>query len=340
MSGYPGKLNAHAKRTLIDRVVVEGMSVAEAARMANISRQAAYRWVRRYRHEGWEGLRSRSRRPHRCPQALPFPQVLAIVTARVQSGRGPQWIGWQLGLPASTVHRVLSRWNLQRLKWLDRVTRTSVRYEKTAPGQLLHLDVKKLRRIPPGGGRHFDPLWRHNRRHAGHGQDVLHVAIDDYSRYLYVEALADERAPTTVAFLERALAHFAQRGVRVERILTDNGMNYRSHLFQRCARTRSITLKRTRPYRPRTNGKAERVIQTLLREWAYQRRYDSNDARLAALPVFVEQYNTQRPHMALRGQPPISRLVSTMSWDSTPTYGRRLRRRGRVKTRPYIRPPC
>ena len=319
MSGSPGKLNAHAKRTLIERVVVEGVSVAEAARMANISRQAAYRWVRLYRREGWAGLRPRSRRPLHCPRALSLLTVHAIVTARVESGRGPQWIGWRLGLPASTVHRVLRRWNLHRLNWLDRVMRTPVRYEKTAPGQLLHLDVKKLRRIPPGGGRRFDPLWRHDRRHAGHGHDVLHVAIDDYSRYLYVEALLDERAPTTVGFLERALAHFATRGMQVERILTDNGMNYRSHVFRDFARARAITLKRTRPYRPCTNGKAERVIQTLLREWAYHRHYDSNEERLAALPRFVVQYNTERPHTALAGHPPVSRLMSTMSWDSTPT---------------------
>lgn len=309
MSGSPGKLNAHAKRTLIERVAFEGMSVAEAARMANISRQAGHRWVHLYRREGWDGLKPRSRRPLRCPRALPAAVVQEIVTTRVQSGRGPQWIGWRLGLPASTVHRVLKRWHLHRLRWLDRVTRAPVRYEKAAPGELLHLDVKKLRRIPPGGGRRFDPLWRHDRRQAGQGQDVLHVAIDDYSRYLYVEALADEKAATTVGFLERALAHFAQHDIGVQRILTDNGMNYRSDLFRGFAHERRITLKRTRPYRPRTNGKAERVIQTLLREWAYQRHYDSNIERLAALPVFVAQYNTQRPHMALGGHPPISRLV-------------------------------
>jgi transposase InsO family protein len=226
----------------------------------------------------------------------------------MQSGRGPQWIAWRLKLVTSTVHRILKRWNLHRLKWLDRVTRVPVRYEKSAPGELLHLDVKKLRRIPPGGGRHFDPLWRHDRRQAGQGQDVLHVAIDDYSRYLYVEALADEKALTTTAFVERALAHFAALGVRVERILTDNGMNYRSLLFRHFADDRNITLKRTRPYRPQTNGKAERVIQTLLREWAYQRPYQSNDERLAALHTFVREYNTQRPHMALGRRPPVSRL--------------------------------
>jgi len=307
MSGTPGKLNAHAKITLVERVE-GGMSVAEAARQANISSQSAYRWWRRYRAEGREGLRPRSRRPHTSPRALPAGTVQAIITARVETGRGPQWIGWQLSLPASTVHRVLRRWNLHRLKLLDRVSRASVRYEHAAPGELLHLDVKKLQRVPPGGGRHFDPLWRRDRRRGGHGSDLLHVAIDDYSRYLYVEALPDQTAATTAAFLERTLTHFAERGIRVRRVLTDNGMNYRSRLVRRLTRRQHIKLKHTRPYRPQTNGKAERVIQTLLREWAYQRHYASNDDRLEALQLYVEEYNAHRPHMALGGRPPASRL--------------------------------
>jgi len=276
--------------------------------MANVSRQTAHRWLGRYRRHGWEGLNPRSRRPHTCPRALPSDIVAAILTTRLQSGRGPQWIGWRFALPASTVHRVLRRWNLHRLGWLDRVDRTPVRYERSAPGELLHIDVKKLQRIPPGGGRHFDPDWRHDRSRQGHGFDVVHVAIDDYSRYLYVEALRDEKSPTAVAFLERALAHFAGLGVTVQRVLTDNAMTYRSRAFRRLAEERSITLKRTRPYRPQTNGKAERVIQTLLREWAYQRHYDSNDERTSALHAFVHEYNYFRPHTALDRRPPISRL--------------------------------
>jgi transposase InsO family protein len=305
----PGKLNDHAKLTLVQRVFDEGVSVAEAARMANVSRQTASRWVGRFRRDGLDGLQQRSRRPRRSPRALPADTVWAILTARVQSGRGPQWIAWRFKLAVSTVHRILVHWRLNRLGLLDRVTRSPVRYEKTSPGELLHLDVKKLRRIPPGGGRHFDPLWKHDRRTAGGGQDVLHVAIDDFSRYLYVEALADEKAATTVEFLERALAHFAQLGVRVRRILSDNGQNYRSLLFREFAVQNNITLKRTRPYRPQTNGKAERAIQTMLREWAYQRPYFDNAERLAALPHFISDYNTQRPHMALGGRPPISRLM-------------------------------
>lgn len=308
MSWAHEKLNEHAKRTLIFRVFVEQVSVAEAARMANISRQAAYRWTRRYRTEGVHGLRRRSRRPLHSPRALPPATVQRILLLRLRSGYGPQRIGAALGLPTSTVHRVLQRARLHRLWLLDRVTRRPVRYEYPTPGELVHLDVKKLQRVPPGGGRHFDPLWQHDRRTGGHGADYLHVAIDDHSRYLYVEALHDQKSPTTTDFLVRALAHFAARGVRIQRLLTDNGMNFRSRRFRYAARRRGIKTSYTRPYHPQTNGKAERVIQTLLREWAYQRPYANNDDRLAALARFQEEYNTRRPHSALGGQPPVSRL--------------------------------
>jgi transposase InsO family protein len=308
MPGSPSKLNEHAKQTLISRVVGNGMSVAEAARVANISRQAAHRWVRRYRQLGPAGLQPGNRRPLHSPRATPRPLVEAILALRRRSGRGPLWISWQLGPSRSTVHRLLCRHKLHQLKRLDRVTREAVRYEHAAPGDLLHVDVKRLARVPDGGGRHFDPLWRHDRRTAGGGFDLLHVAIDDHSRYLYVEALADQTAQTTASFLERAIAHFAERGVRISRILSDNGMNYRSNRVRRVARRHRIALKRTQPYRPQTNGKAERVIQTLLREWAYQRPYASNGERLRALELFVRAYNTRRPHTALGGQPPVSRL--------------------------------
>lgn len=309
MSGAHDKLNQHAKATLIQRVVHQRVSVAEAARMANISRQAAYRWVRRYRSEGWAGLRPRSRAPHRSPRALEPQLVVAILEERRSSGDGPFRIGALLGVPTSTVHRVLQRHNMSRLALLDRVERTLVRYEHEAPGSLVHLDVKKLQRVPPGGGRHFDPLWQHDRRRGGHGADYLHVAIDDHSRYLYVEALPDQKAPTTEDFLVRMLANFAERNIRVERLLTDNGPNYRARRFRWATRRRGIKQRFTRPYHPQTNGKAERVIQTLLKEWAYRRPYTSNDERLAALTTFQEEYNTRRPHSALGGRPPVSRLL-------------------------------
>jgi transposase InsO family protein len=310
----PGKLNEHTKRTLIDRVA-SGMPVAEVARQLNVSRQTAHYWVRRFRSLGLAGLAAGDRKPATSPRALPWETVMAILALRVTSGRGPLWIGWQLGLATSTVHRVLQRWHLNRLQLLDRVTRTPVRYEHPAPGDMVHIDVKQLRRIPDGGGRRFDEVSRHLRQgYVSAGLDFVHVAIDDHSRYLYAEILPDQSGATAAAFLRRALAHFRSLGVRVRRVLTDNGRNFQSRAFRQVADQYSVRLKRTRPYRPQTNGKAERVIQTLIREWAYLRQYLHNAERVDALQPFVDAYNTSRPHTALGCRPPISRLpVSTMS---------------------------
>lgn len=308
MSGYPGKLNEHAKRTLIERWRT-GIPVAEIARQLNVSRQTAHHWLGRFQDGSWAGLASRSCKPETSPRALSWETVMAILALRVVSGRGPQWIAWQLGLVPSTVHRVLTRWHLNRLQLLDRVTRTPVRYEHPAPGDMVHIDIKQLRRIPDGGGRRFDDVSRHLRQgYVSLGCDFIHVAIDDHSRYLYVEILPDQRGETAAAFLRRALAHFAQRGVAVRRVLTDNGRNFRSSSFKAVADEHLVRLKRTRPYRPQTNGKAERVIQTLLREWAYARLYLSNDERKNALPAYVATYNTSRPHAGIGGHPPMSRL--------------------------------
>lgn len=308
MSGSHGKLNEHAKRTLVERSNA-GVPAAEIARQLNISRQTAHRWLRRFRERGWPGLVSPGCRPHTSPRELPWESVMAILALRVVAGRGPQWIAWQLHLVPSTVHRVLRRWHLNRLQLLDRVTRTPVRYEHPAPGDMLHIDVKQLRRIPDGGGRRYDDVSRHLRQgYVSLGCDFIHVAIDDHSRYLYVEVLPDQRGETAAAFLRRALAHFAERGVVVRRVLTDNGRNFRSVPFKAVADAHLVQLKRTRPYRPQTNGKAERVIQTLLREWAYLRRYLSNAERVDALLPYVEAYNTSRPHAGIGGRPPVSRL--------------------------------
>lgn len=308
------KLNEHAKRTLIERWIAR-VPVAEIARQLNVSRQTAHRWIHRYTEEGWAMLSPRSRAPHHSPRALPREMVLQILALRVTTGRGPLWIAWQLGLVTSTVHRVLERWQLNRLDRLDRTTRVPVRYEHPAPGDMLHIDVKQLRRIPDGGGRRFDDVSRHLRHgYASPGCDFIHVAIDDHSRYLYAEALPDQRGPTAAAFLGRALDHFADRGVTVRRVLTDNGLNFRSTPFKEKASQYDVRLSRTRPYRPQTNGKAERVIQTLLREWAYLRKYLSNGERLDVLEPYVTAYNTDRPHAGIGGRPPSSRLnVSTIS---------------------------
>ncbi len=277
-----------------------------------ISRATVYKWLRRYAAEGFAGLADRTSRPHRLPQALDPERVAAICQLRRERAWGPHRIAYALGMARSTVYAVLRRAGLQRLAWLHRSTREVIRYEWAHPGELLHLDVKKLGRIPDGGGKRFDPGFRETGagRHVsrGLGHDFVHVAVDDHSRYAYAEALPDECGETTAAFLERALATFQTLGVRVERILTDNGGNYRSRVFAAVADAHSVRLKRTRPYRPQTNGKAEAFNKTLQREWAYVRLYTSNADRSIALPVFLEEYNAARPHTALGGRSPLTRI--------------------------------
>ena len=313
MSHRNARLTPFGRQLLIQRVLKERYTVAQAAASLGISRTSGYKWMRRYHAEGLAGLADRGSRPYRSPRALPASRVNEICQLRRELGRGPLHLGWLLQLPPSTVYGVLRRAGLHRLDRLDRLTRIVVRYEKDRPGALLHLDVKKLWRIPPGGGRRpiLTPeggvsIPRQGKR--GHGYDLLHVAIDDYSRYLYAELLPDQTGATTADFLARATTHFARLGVRVESLLTDNALNYRSTRFRQCADERGIRLKRTRPYRPQTNGKAERVIQTLLHEWAYRRPYARNEDRLHALLVFLEEYNRTRPHTALGRRPPITRI--------------------------------
>ena len=229
---------------------------------------------------------------------------------RRRQGFGPHRIGWALGVACSTVYAVLRRFGLNRLDRLHRVTRESVRYEHPAPGDLLHLDVKKLARIPDGGGHRAHGRSSETTRGRGAGLDYLHVAVDDHSRYAYVETLPDERGATCAAFLERALAHFRTRGVAVRRVLTDNAKNYTvARVFLAVADANGLTLKLTRPYRPQTNGKAERFIQTLLNEWAYAppvplQRRTSAPAPALALPLQCSPTATA----ASAGVAPASRL--------------------------------
>ena len=225
---------------------------------------------------------------------------------RRSAGFGPHRIAWALGLARSTVYAVL-RFGLSRLDQLHRVSRRKLRYEHPAPGDLLHLDVKKLGRIPAGGGHRV--RGRSARTPRTRGLDYLHVAVDDHSRYAYVEALPDERGVSCAAFLQRALNHFRARGVRVRRVLTDNAKAYTvSRSFRDAAAAADVRLIHTRPYRPQTNGKAERFIQTLQNEWAYARPYRSNAERLHALPRWLYRYNARRPHGGIGGAVPASRL--------------------------------
>jgi transposase InsO family protein len=297
-------------RCLLARCVVEqGWPLRRAADRFQVSATTAARWAGRYREQGAAGMTDRSSRPRRSPRRTPTRLERRIINVRVTRRWGPARIGFLLGLHPSTVHRVLSRYRLARLAWLDRPTgRVIRRYEHAAPGDLMHIDVKKLGRIPPGGG------WRiHGRRlrpanHRGLGYTYLHTALDDHSRLAYSELLPDEGRDTAAAFWLRANAYFTACGITVRRVLTDNGNCYRSFAFRDALA--GITHKRTRPYRPQTNGKVERFHRTLADEWAYATAYDSDAERAAAYPAWLHRYNHHRGHTALGGRPPASRVTN------------------------------
>ncbi len=303
-------------RLLLARCVVEqGWPLQRAAERFQVSPTTAARWAGRYRELGIAGMVDRSSRPHRSPRRTPTRLERRIIKVRVMRRWGPARIGFLLGLHPSTVYRVLSRYGLARLSWLDRPTgRVVRRYEHTAPGDLVHIDVKKLGRIPPGGG------WRvHGRRlrpanHRGLGYTFLHTALDDHSRLAYSELLPDEGKHTAAAFWLRANAYFAACGITVRRVLTDNGNCYRSFAFRDALG--GIAHSRTRPYRPQPNGKVERFQRTLADEWAKAAAYDSDAERAAAYPAWLHRYNHHRGHTALGGRPPASRVTNLSGQNS------------------------
>ncbi len=298
------RLNVLGRELLVTRVDVLGWPVATAAEAQGISRATAYKWVRRFRAEGSPGLADRSSRPHRSPRVTPVAEVERILAARAEWRWGPDRLGPLLGHPASTVAAILHRSGVPHLADLDRPTGLPVRrYEACHPGALVHQDHKKLGRIPDGGGhRALGRARAPHSHHAGLGYDHFEVVVDDRSRRGVVVQVADESGPSAAAALELALATFRADGIEVERVMTDNAWAYRSAAYRRTLGDRRQT--RTRPYRPQTNGKAERFIGTLVSEWAYARTYATNAARLAALPAFVEFYNHRRPHTALGGLSP------------------------------------
>lgn len=287
--------------------IADGWSVASAAESMNISRQTAHKWWRRYQDEGMAGLEDRSSRPWSCPHQTPARVERRIVALRQSRKLGPARLAGIVGVPASTVHRVLVRHGINRLRWMDRPTgRVIRRIETHHPGELVHIDVKKLARIPDGGGHRF-----HGRKaevlHKRMGYTHIHTAIDAYSRLAYSEFAGVENTTNCVAFLDRAIAWFATQGITIERILTDNGNGYRSHDWRdRCAEL-GIRRSRTRPYRPATNGKVERFNRTLLDEWAYARLWRSDASRARTLDRWLHRYNHHRHHTAIGG-PPISRV--------------------------------
>jgi transposase InsO family protein len=314
MTHRNAKLTENGRLLLIQRLH-EGWTQAEVAEAQGVSRSTVAKWSKRYREAGLAGLQDRSSRAKRLPRAHAQTVIEAICALRRELGSGPHRIAHDLGLAASTVYGVLRRKGLSVLARLDRTTRAVIRYERERPGELVHLDVKKLGRIPEGGGKRFDPGFHETggagrkRRGPGRGHDYVHVAVDDHSRFAYAEVLPDETGMTTAGFLGRAVQAFALVGITVAGVLTDNALNYRaSRTFLETAAAHAIRLHRTRPYRPQTNGKAEAFNKTLQREWAYRRLYLSNDERTAALTAFLDDYNYARPHTAIGNRPPASRL--------------------------------
>ena len=318
-------LTSRARLRLGRLVVDHGWSPARAAERYDVSWRTAKKWADRYRDEGPAGMVDRSSAPRRQPNRTPAPVVRRIVHLRWKQRLGPVEIGDRLGMASSTVHAVLVRCGLNRLSYIDRATGESIRrYEHEHPGDLIHIDVKKLGKVPDGGG------WRYVGRQQGLknrattaartgapkskyrqpliGTCYLHTVIDDHSRVAYVEARDNETKETSVDVLRNAVAWFAERGVTVHRVLSDNGGAYRSFLWRDTCAELGITPKRTRPYRPQTNGKIERFHRTLTEGWAFKKLYNSESARIAALPAWVHQYNHHRPHSAIGKAPPITRL--------------------------------
>jgi transposase InsO family protein len=305
-------LSWRGRRQLVERVV-EGWTATAAAHAAGVSVRCASKWVNRYRAEGERGLLDRSSAPRRVANRTPLERVAAIIALR-QLRMTAAEIAEVLAMPPSTVSALLTRLGMGRLGRIG--LEPAQRYERSRPGELVHVDVKKLGRIEGGAGwRVRDRKQHYNRTYtdgAGKrrntvGWEYVHIAVDDHSRLAYAEVLADEKATTAIAFLRRALAYFARYGITVERILTDNGSAYRSTVHALACRALGIRHLRSRPYRPQTNGKAERFIRTLLGGWAYGAIYRSSAERTAALDGWLWHYNHRRRHSALGRQPPVSR---------------------------------
>jgi transposase InsO family protein len=307
MGHASAKLTVFGRQLLVTRVLGEGWPVAHVADQLGISRATGYKWVRRYRAEGTAGLQDRTSRPRRSPRRLSEAAEAEILAARAKTRYGPDRLGPLLGRPRSTVHRVLARRGFNRLRDADRVTTAPVRYVACHPGALVHQDHKKLGRIPEGGGHRAlgrESAPPHSRSNAGY--EHLEAVIDDHSRFGVVVVVPDDSARSAAQALELAAVEFAKHGIVIERVLTDNGWAYtHGRAYASAIAGLGARHKRTRPYRPQTNGKAERFIQTLLNEWAYGRPYRSNQERLDALPVFVDFYNSSRPHTALGGRSPL-----------------------------------
>ena len=295
-----------SRKVLVDRVISERWSVAEAAAAAGVSERTASKWLRRFREEGQDGLADRSSAPRRVPNRTAPERVEAILALRELRFTAAE-IAEALGMAHSTASAVLKRHGKGRLPRPD-ADEPENRYERARPGELVHIDVKKLGKIAGVGHRITGHRAKAGTTRGG-GWEFVHVCVDDCTRLAYAEALEDERADTICGFLERAIAWFSGHGIRVERVMTDNGSGYRSHAHAAVCRRLGLRHLFTEPYRPRTNGKAERFIKTLTLRWAYGGVYATNPQRRAALPGFLDHYNYRRPHRALDRKPPIQRLA-------------------------------
>ena len=320
MSHRNARLTTHGRRLLVERVRFQGMPVAHVAKAMGVSRQCAHRWVARFDAEGIEGLEDRSSRPHHSPRRTDAATVTRVLEARHERREGPAPLSHALGIPARTISRILAREGLPRLAECDPMTGvllrsskvTHRRYERERPGELVHVDVKKIGRIPEGGG------WRANGRGARPatkrrtGYDYVHSMVDDHSRLAYSEILADERGTTCANFMKRAIGWFSSLGVTVEDVITDNHMSYRKTREVAAVLdafgARHLYIK---PHCPWQNGKVERFNRTLQIEWAYRQVFDNNQERTYALGPWLRRYNYERPHSSLGGRPPISRLSPT-----------------------------
>ena len=319
MSHVNARLTVHGRLILVQRVVRDRRPVAHVAKELGVSRQCAHRWVSRYLAEGRAGLHDRSSRPRTTPSRTPARVERRVLAARRRLREGRDRVAVETGVPARTVSRILTRHGVPALAACDPVTglpiratrSTSHRYERPCPGDLLHIDVKKIGRIPDGGGWRLHGRGTKPASKRRTGYDYVHAAVDDHSRLAYAEILPDERGATCAAFLLRAAAWYATHGITIREVITDNAKNYIvSRDFAAATDALALKHRRIKPHCPWQNGKVERFNRTLAVEWAYRRPYTSNTARSRALAPWLKIYNTQRGHHALGGQPPISRVLS------------------------------
>lgn len=302
------RLTPKGREAMVRSVVDSGLSRAAAARQFNTTPKTVAKWVKRFRAEGLAGLRDRSSRPLSSPSQTLQARCAAVETLRRQRYTGQQ-IAAELGLSPATVSRILRRRGLNKLSALEPAEPVR-RYEREHPGEIIHIDIKKLGRFEQIGHRITgDRKGQSNGR--GVGWEYLHLAIDDHSRVAYSEILPDEKRRSCLRFLFNALRFFRAHGVKAQRVMTDNGTSFRSRRYAKALRLLKIKHLRTKPYTPKTNGKAERFVQTSLREWAYARAYPTSDDRARHLPEWLHRYNWHRPHRGIKSKPPISRLGLT-----------------------------